>query len=770
MRCVLCSAGENRVLVIVENVPSALGRLILALACAGVVCACSIPLLAQSLSPRDAQLPVGPISSAIREGIFRIDAVVTDAAGNLVTDLAPADFRLLDNGQATRIFTVQSSTAPEAESEPLPELIFVFDEDYDSDELRKRMKVTEEVVASYLRENGGRPAQPVFLYRIAHEGLYASAKPSMDGNLLAEEAEKKKEPRLVWRAGNKGPWEHLIDQAHTPSFRTIGALGLIAIDQRNIAGRKVLVWFGVNSVVSAWRWCNFNETVELSTRLREARITVNQVLVTPGSERIPEAENFSTAAEDKPKEPVRLSVPAIALHTGGLVLNSWDKEKNRISGDAENGAIERFATESRVFYSLTFDPPRTEHSDEYHHLAVTVSRPGLTARTVTGYYNQPVYFDHPRPNVERVTVSQLEDAIRREAGGAGFPLRLGSMELTERLTNDKRAELLAFVRNDREREALTALADLSEFLPPPPGETPADPFPGRAAELDILKRTFDYLADSIHNLPDFFATRTVVSYQEPQVRDEDSCEVPSTEQPLRAAFSARGTVLYRNGEEVVDAEKTNRKRLLKGRARALDTRGTFGPVLASVLTTAATGKSTLTWSRWEKRERGNLAIFRFVVPPTAPIFEVTYCCLPEGDGSTVYRNMTGYHGEFAVDPLTGAVMRLAIEADLDEDRDPHAPLIRSALMVEYGPVEIGGKRYMSPVRSVSLSRGRTQKLMRDWGIPFIVYGPYETLVNDFSFSDYHKFGSESRILAGFEEVPESKSTSSGAAGQPAQQH
>ena len=52
----------------------------------------------------------------------------------------------------------------------------------------------------------------------------------------------------------------------------------------------------------------------------------------------------------------------------------------------------------------------------------------------------------------------------------------------------------------------------------------------------------------------------------------------------------------------------------------------------------------------------------------------------------------------------------------------------------------------------------------------IVYAPFETLLNDFTFSGYHKFGSESRMLAGFEEVPESKSTGSGAAGEPARQH
>jgi len=688
--------------------------------------------------------PIGA-GSAPRDGMFRIDVVVSDAAGNPVTGLQPGDFTLLDNGKSTRIFTMRSSTAREAASEPLPELIFVFNEDSMPPEQSAR---AEQAVENYLRQDGGHLAQPVLLYRVAHDGLFASAKPSIDGNFLALESKKRKQPRRLWPTGTTSPGKLLLDKSGRQTFRTAGVLGLISVDQRKIAGRKILVWFGDSSVV-AWRWCNFNEGVELSTRLREARIAVN-VLMTPGAEHISDAGDLIEAAALKsPNQPAMLTLSAIASHTGGLVLNSWDDLK---------AGIERCAAESRTFYSLTFDPPRTEHADEYHHLAVAISRAGRRARTYAGYYNQPVYWDHPRPNLEKVTVAQLEDIVRRQVGNSDFPRRLGNMELTERLMPAMRTQLLALLHDDREREAFTAVADISEFLPPPPGETLTDPFPGRQATADLLKRTVDYVADATHKLPDFFATRTAIAYQEPQVRDEDSCQIPSTEQPLRVAFTARATVLYRNGAEVVEAEKSKHKKLLNKREHALDTHGIFGPVLAAVLSAAADRQSSLSWSRWEESEQGKLAVFRFVIPFS--IFNITHCCLPEGDGTTVYRATPGYRGEFAVDPSSSAIMRVAIEADLDEDRDPHDPLIRSAQMIEYGPVEIGGKRYISPLRSVSVLRGRTNKVIYDWGIPFIVNGPYELLVNDFTFSEYHKFGSESRILTGFEEIPDSNGSGS----------
>jgi len=266
--------------------------------------------------------PLGSASSAHRDGIFRIDVVVTDDAGKSVTGLESKDFTLLDNGQPARVFTFQSSSTSRANFEPLPELIFVFNEDNLPPE---QSAGAEKVVAAYLRENRGLLAQPVLLYRVAHDGIHASVRPSTDGNALAEEAEKRREPRLLWRAGVKSPGRFPTGQAGPAAFRPVGVLGLIAIDQRRVPGRKMLVWFGDRSVVSAWRWCNFNEPVELSTRLREARIAVNVLLMDSGPDPIPDAGDLMSAAgKDRPQESVTLTLPTIATHTGGLVLASWE--------------------------------------------------------------------------------------------------------------------------------------------------------------------------------------------------------------------------------------------------------------------------------------------------------------------------------------------------------------------------------------------------------------------------------------------------------------
>ncbi|MFP5235274.1 MAG: hypothetical protein ACLGSD_05185 [Acidobacteriota bacterium] len=131
---------------------------------------------------------------------------------------------------------------------------------------------------------------------------------------------------------------------------------------------------------------------------------------------------------------------------------------------------------------------------------------------------------------------------------------------------------------------------------------------------------------------------------------------------------------------------------------------------------------------------------------------ITYCCLDAGNGTTVYRSNADTYGEFAVNPETGAIMRIEISADLDEQRDPKVPLIRSQIMVEYGPEGLGGQISICPKRSVEISRGRSERQLHEWGMAFIVYSYFETMINDTTYRGYHKFGSESRILPGFEEV------------------
>jgi hypothetical protein len=90
-------------------------------------------------------------------------------------------------------------------------------------------------------------------------------------------------------------------------------------------------------------------------------------------------------------------------------------------------------------------------------------------------------------------------------------------------------------------------------------------------------------------------------------------------------------------------------------------------------------------------------------------------------------------------------LRLQFQVDLKST----TPSSRSDIMVEYGPVEIGGKTYFCPLRSVSIVRGRSVRVLSEWDEAFRTWGPFATMLNDISFDQYHLFRSESHMLTDF---------------------
>jgi VWFA-related protein len=698
------------------------------------------PLHDPSLAPKTLA-PLGATDPVVRDGLFSIDLVVADAAGNPVSDLAPWNFTLLDNGRPAKIRTLHNSLEA---SEPAPELIFVLDAINLSPQ---QLTQTESAIVQFLRRDNGRLKAKCFLYRLTRAALFSSSEPTQDGNLLANELEQHTSPRIVWRAGQKdrpnSPFSLLGKSESNPL--SLRALGSIAIDQREMAGRKVVVWISPGWPVKSGD-NGFDETTELSTRLREARITLDNVNMGPDPDQTFDYRNYLAAPlSQKDMQPAELALQVIATHTGGLVLDS----SGDVNGDLDR-YIERCVEEERRFYTLTFNPPHTTQVDEFHDLRVQVDRTALTVRAPTGYYNEPVYFDNPRPGTEKVTVAQLEELVHSQTD---LPRKLANLELTERLSTPRLDALLSVIRSERERQALTADADLSFALAPPPDEIVDRPPPPVEERSDLLERTFDYLQNAIPKLPDFYALRDTVRFEEPPGRPDEIWKMPHQDQTFHFADEEHATVLYRNGHEVDEAkQKLGKRRVVSGvRGRGLETTGTFGPILAYVLSGAASS-NTLGWKRWERGKSGDLAVFSYKVAGTDSVPDLTYCCLPEGDGTTPYQNKADTYGEFAVNPKTGAILRIVIHADLDEERDPDVPLIRSEIMVEYGPEELGGKTYICPQRSVEVSRGRTEHALHEWGMVFSLYGDFETMINDVNFGGYHKFGSEARILPGFEET------------------
>ncbi|HXS74895.1 MAG TPA: VWA domain-containing protein [Terracidiphilus sp.] len=353
---------------------------------------------------------------------------------------------------------------------------------------------------------------------------------------------------------------------------------------------------------------------------------------------------------------------------------------------------------------------------------------------------------------ERVGVAQLETILTKsntEQDNA-LAMRLSGLELTERFSS-ARLERWNAALGVRSQRALAGLADRSAFLVPPQDELPVQASPDLEEQRRIMGLAASYVSKAIPQLPRFYASRTVTHF-------EDDPRTPRTElwadtESLHAVRISRTAVLYRDGEEVLEpglfkVQDSHSSDKAKADDVGLKTWGTFGPILGLVLVDAAENK--LEWARWEKSKEGNVAVFRYSVPKTRSHYEVRYCCVASAFGmeSKAFAQMSAYRGEIAVDPATGAIQRLSIEAELDGSD----PITHAALMVEYGTVELGGSTYMCPTRSVSISLAQTRRKTEDaTGRSWTVMGPQQLLLNDVSFNNYHLFRSDARILSADEE-------------------
>ena len=101
----------------------------------------------------------------------------------------------------------------------------------------------------------------------------------------------------------------------------------------------------------------------------------------------------------------------------------------------------------------------------------------------------------------------------------------------------KLSDWTAQYRNRSSQQLLIAVADASAFLDPPPTQIPKQPAPGDAAHQHLLGLITSYLDTTIPKLPDFYATRTTVRYEDTPLFDGDKIRVDY--QPLRVAETSR---------------------------------------------------------------------------------------------------------------------------------------------------------------------------------------------------------------------------------------
>ena len=357
----------------------------------------------------------------------------------------------------------------------------------------------------------------------------------------------------------------------------------------------------------------------------------------------------------------------------------------------------------------------------------------------------------PAMAAKTVTVGQFEDLLDKLHGKSDNRVaeEFSDLELTERVSPARLAKWEADFPGTKAHEALIKLVDLAAFLNPPAADVLPIPAPDSDTQERMLALAAAYVKTTITRLPNFFATRQTTHFEDTPSQQAVtgqpgaggsilramrtlSIAINSTEyKSLHSTGSSTTTVTYRDGYEVHDGNTVKDGNRDKSSMR-LTTVGEFGPILSVVLGDAM--RSEVDWQRWEKGAGDPVAVFRYAVPAEQSNYTVG---VPVGD--KIERVYPGYHGEIAIDPATGAILRLSLVAEMP----PPYEAMQTAMLVEYAPVVIGDQSYICPARGVAFSRTPvTHPAASQPGSA----ANMQTHLNHVTFTQYHVFRADARIV------------------------
>jgi VWFA-related protein len=364
-----------------------------------------------SSSPKDPALvlrpPPGPQDT---RGRILLDVVVTGKQGTPVPGLELKDFTILDEKKVQDILSFAEVDGTSGATDRPVQVILLLDLVNSTFE---QSSVARAQIGKFLQQNDGHLAYPTSIMVLAREGLRIQHRPSTDGNALLA---------LLGQANTTAASAALGEGERFQL--SVRSLASIAENEVKSPGRKILIWTGPGWPMMAGarygstsqdRQRAFDTIVEISTRMREAHIAVYSISPmadpkagTPGVVSQPhggimpagEAGGQSrtgpilsdTAEGASYKEFIHGVKSARQADTGNLALQVIAVESGGRVLDPSNdlaAQIDRCVQDVSVFYTISFNPAHADHADEYHDLKVQIAKPGLTARTTTGYYNQP---------------------------------------------------------------------------------------------------------------------------------------------------------------------------------------------------------------------------------------------------------------------------------------------------------------------------------------------------------------------------------------------
>jgi VWFA-related protein len=406
-----------------------------------------------------AQAPQQP-TFRVRVEAVEIDASVTDARGNVVTDLTIDDFEILENGRpqtitsfglvniprvrAERPLFAASAIEPDVQSNNQGEgrlYVVALDQVAGAQILRTR-RFVRRFIEQYFGPND--LGAVVFLGRADHskaQGLTNNPRlllqsvDAFSGGFGSDPAPTPAIPATPGAGGaptlptsNFNPERDLQLREAMSSFRQIVEY-MATVHGR----RKALLLFSQGYASDIFRVVDYRGgTLSLAEEDLHRAITVatrNNVVIYPIDPRglteeggLAESETGPSADPDErlgaafARLEARQSLTTIATATGGFALSSSNSFEN---------AFDRIVQENSTYYVLGFSSTNDRRDGRFRKLDVRVKRPGLIVRGRAGYMAPLRNERPPDPPKPPVNVSvAVADALRSTVAVNGLPMRV----------------------------------------------------------------------------------------------------------------------------------------------------------------------------------------------------------------------------------------------------------------------------------------------------------------------------------------------------------
>jgi hypothetical protein len=347
----------------------------------------------------------------------------------------------------------------------------------------------------------------------------------------------------------------------------------------------------------------------------------------------------------------------------------------------------------------------------------------------------------PAWSAKNITVAELKDMLtnfhQQSKNDAEVSNALKQVQLSEQLTRSMMNSLVPVVPGQLSTEQIYVLEARSALLAPPASDIPATPEPDEAAKQALISKADAYARKTYSQLPAISLTRTTLRFQDnvETLAANSGLHAGATDAPTGLAVNAFQFVRYINATDTTIAIEHGEEKLPDDKTRwggnGMISLMQSEPNLAQVWAEAIDA-GVVKWVRWELINGKPAAVFSFAVPKKKTHLAMNVCCFPKieqagtirsssvsglgggnmggsqggAGGSTgntqssteysPYKSVPPYHGEFFIDPETGTVVRMIVQADFKSTEVVHQLDTR----VDYGPVVVGDKTLVLPMKTI----------------------------------------------------------------------